>query len=488
MEEYKIFPTIGIGRVGGSKTDFFLSPERINSNGIEIDVDGNESELQKFKDQDGLIKRQGCRFKVYKLDQETNKYKPIDENLRDKIIWSVNLVNKKSSVVRPFSNMQPPQSPPNTPLQVKSNAKELEINGGIKEISGLNSNSKEIVGKYKDTQITLGDLRTDQNGNLIILGGYGNSGSPTGAPVGPQIDAQTGRREKTSSNNFYYNEDWYDDTSDGTVKARININGEDIEVDGAWVIIAPPDYAPQVKGVVTLYDVINQTNSEDLEIPETYFNRDIKPIIDSFSNHKWVHKADYEINISDDLISDNSSDNRKSRIEVVKKIRKIESYLREYKMTDIQKAHLRNYVSGKFDLHIELDTDTGHYLTKVALDSTIGQGFFPGIEGGIILKNPNIYKSKFTIDHSKVSSGEITGLMALPWQADFLECQGRWWPSQRPDLITLSDGTKRAWARTKQGPLDPSSDHKLLVDEFNKFGFINKMNDKQIETERDPKF
>ncbi|MDY8136907.1 LodA/GoxA family CTQ-dependent oxidase [Aquimarina sp. 2201CG5-10] len=488
METYKIFPTIGISRVGSSKTDFFLSPEKTDSKGIEIDSGGNEIELSEYKDTNGLIKRQGCRFRVFKFDEDTKEYKPIEENLQEQVVWSVNLVNKKSAVVRPFSNMRPPNSPPSPPLQVKQNSAEFEINGGINEISGKNTNPKEFAGRYKDTSVILGDIRTDKNGNLIVLGGYGISGSPSGSPVGPQPDPQTGERVKTSSNNFYYNEDWYDDTSDGFVKAKINIDGEEIEIDGAWIIVAPPDYAPLVKGVVTLYDVIQQTNSEDLDVPNTYFNRDIKPMIDRFSSHKWVHKADYDIDISLDQMIDSSVNGRQYRIEVVRKIRKIENYLSQYKLTDIQKAHLRNYASGNFKLNINENSSSGNFLTKLSLDSTIGQGFFPGIEGGIILKNPDIYKSEFTINHDKVNSGEITGLMALPWQADFLECQGRWWPSQRPDLITMKNGQKRAWARTNQGPLDPLSDHKILVNEFDKFGFINEVDGNQIETERDPNF
>ena len=489
MKKYKIFPSIGIGRVGGSLNNFFLCPEELGSKGIEIDSNGDESELQNYKDLSGLIKRQGVRFRVLEFDETSGQYKQISlDNV--KITWKVILKNIKASVVRPFSS--PPQSPPNLPLQLKSNHGDLEISGEADDISGKNSTPKEIKGSYKTTTVKLGDVLTDKIGNLIVLGGHGKSGSPTNAPIGLQFNPQTGEFEKTPQNNFYYNEDWFDDTCDGTINATIKINGESHDVEGAWIIIAPPDYAPQVKGVVTLHDIIEQACMDDLEVPDTFFNRDIEPIITSFNNHQWVHKADYSIDSSLEELSQNTPENRSIRFEAVKKIRRIEKYLNnraaEYKLTNIQRVHLRNYISGNFEKTIVEDTLSGDYLTKVALTSTIGQGFFPGIEGGIILKNSDIYSSPFTIDQALVKPGEITGLMALPWQADFLECQGNWWPSQRPDLITLENDDKRAWARTKNGPLNPVRDHRIVVKEFNRFGFIKESGGKQIELERDPEF
>lgn len=33
--------------------------------------------------------------------------------------------------------------------------------------------------------------------------------------------------------------------------------------------------------------------------------------------------------------------------------------------------------------------------------------------------------------------------MALPWQADFYECQGAWWPWQRPDVVLPEDFVRK---------------------------------------------
>ena len=55
---------------------------------------------------------------------------------------------------------------------------------------------------------------------------------------------------------FANNDLWYDDTSDGPVDATVRIDGREIPVTGAWVVVAPPNYAPGIQSVVTMYDVM----------------------------------------------------------------------------------------------------------------------------------------------------------------------------------------------------------------------------------------
>src|SRR5579872_1483605 len=74
---YKIHPSIGIARVGNSPTDFYLAPE--TTGGLPIDcgpdgnaivVDGKEQFVTKFKDDQGRIKRQAARFRVFVYDEK----------------------------------------------------------------------------------------------------------------------------------------------------------------------------------------------------------------------------------------------------------------------------------------------------------------------------------------------------------------------------------------------------------------------------------
>jgi hypothetical protein len=52
-----------------------------------------------------------------------------------------------------------------------------------------------------------------------------------------------------------------------------------------------------------------------------------------------------------------------------------------------------------------------------------------------IARHPKLYSEAFRIDHQKHKAGDVTRYMAVPWQADFFECNTNWWPAQRPDDV-----------------------------------------------------
>ena len=113
-------------------------------------------------------------------------------------------------------------------------------------------------------------------------------------------------------------------------------------------------------------------------------------------------------------------------------------------------------------------------MTRAALQSTVGQGFFPGIEAGIIVKDPTLYSVPFDfrLDHGQARPGDLTALMAVPWQADFMDCSGNWWPSQRPDNVrrVASSANTVAWDRGV-------TTHLEMVHNFSKLGFITAQKD-----------
>ncbi|CAG8790577.1 5650_t:CDS:2, partial [Racocetra fulgida] len=69
------------------------------------------------------------------------------------------------------------------------------------------------------------------------------------------------------------------------------------------------------------------------------------------------------------------------------------------------------------------------FLNKAALESSVGGPFYPGIEITYVAYDEN------TINSGAFQPGDINAYMALPWQADFYECNTRWWPAQRPDIV-----------------------------------------------------
>jgi hypothetical protein len=91
----------------------------------------------------------------------------------------------------------------------------------------------------------LGTLRLDASGRLIVLGGYGQSNFRPNPPATGDLD------------DYANNDNWFDDAGDGSVKARIRLgSGETIDAYPAWVMVGPPDFAPGIGNVVTLFDTV----------------------------------------------------------------------------------------------------------------------------------------------------------------------------------------------------------------------------------------
>ena len=117
-----------------------------------------------------------------------------------------------------------------------------------------------------------------------MLGGNGNSASAFGAPIYDPADPDS----------FNNANDWYDDISDGPVTASVSIDGRAVTVDPAWVVVAPPNYAPNVVGWRTLYDLLMDIYIQCgwLQMPQTVsFTRDILPTLQRLSNLQWVNKG-----------------------------------------------------------------------------------------------------------------------------------------------------------------------------------------------------
>jgi hypothetical protein len=120
------------------------------------------------------------------------------------------------------------------------------------------------TGQFLGGIVPLGEIRTDTQGRLIILGGFGHSASPTNAPI----------------TTFANNDEWHDDVSDGPVTAMITLRGSGKSLDavGAWVICPPPKFAPPIDTIITLYDTLLQVavNKLGLPMPEKpSFTKDI---------------------------------------------------------------------------------------------------------------------------------------------------------------------------------------------------------------------
>jgi hypothetical protein len=123
-------------------------------------------------------------------------------------------------------------------------------------------------------------VRTDDKGRLLILGGRGHS--DTLIP-----DNRIGFLNTDSY--FANNDYWYDDTSDGPVSASVVLkSGRAVDVvDKAWVLVAPPKYAPADRVLTTLYEVARETWEKKLStelVPrEVSFTRHY-PVLERWSS------------------------------------------------------------------------------------------------------------------------------------------------------------------------------------------------------------
>ena len=473
----KIFPSIGIARLGDSETEFFLGPE----------APGNAREPEGgFKDEDGRTKRQGARFRVYGFDEAGNVLQEINASTPGaSITWSVQVANLKAAWyqfmgVKAGQQIDQNGDPTKLRNQAVIDRMELVITPSARSINGVKLSGPEYEfddGFFFDQRVYLGELRTDEAGHLIVLGGRGKSGS-------------TNQAEPIS--NHANNDYWYDDVSDGPVMVSVKMNGVDIPLKGtAWVIVAPPKFAPHLQNIVTLYEVMGE--AAGLEPPDKLsFTRDIYPIFDRIASYPWVnaialrgHGPLKRGNFHDKSIitqlADNSDTNAAYRESVLMRIRnprlksveqanyyfmpilsgdegkstvgKPETW---FYLLESQYAKLEQWAAGNFDsdwdektlVPAEFDkislADQPDALTHASLEYCVGGPFFPGIETTYVVRNSDWYEEPYRLKEGKFQPGEMTKRMAVPWQANFYESKVNWWPVQRPDDIINEETFKEA--------------------------------------------
>ena len=278
----RIHPGIGIARVGNSASDYVIGPEVTHPAPTLFGA---------TRDAGGAIKRQAARFRVYGYDADGNVVAEVQQSDNSSVEWTVHVANRKAQWFEFDAAMDIPATKNiAVPLRNRdvtgSGRAALCIDPGEKKIMGLSMNDSSFVmtGEFQGTPVTLGELRTDAVGRLLVLPGFGVSASPAGCPVYDPANP-------TSFNNAA---GWYDDMADGPVTARVTVGDRNFEADGAWVTAAPPNFAPDLTGWRTLDDVLRAVFIEAglLSLPERIsFNRDVRPILERLNTIQWVNKG-----------------------------------------------------------------------------------------------------------------------------------------------------------------------------------------------------
>lgn len=266
-----IHPGIGIARVGDSLDEFFIGPE------VRFPAIGAPGA---YKDAQGALKRQAARFRIYGLDEAGCVVAELNAGSAE-IAWTVHLANKKAAWYNFERAMDIPEALPSIRRNkgfVGDDRKALTIDPGPRSIAGRpDAGSRPFdTGTFVGQPVYLGELRTDDQGNLLVLGGHGKSDTPF-----PNNTPYT----------YANNDGWYDDVSDGPVTATVTIDGESIPVEPAWVVVAPPNFAPGVIAVQTMYDLLFDVyqNYWLAPISRPSFTDHIYPLLRQFSDGQWVN-------------------------------------------------------------------------------------------------------------------------------------------------------------------------------------------------------
>lgn len=319
IPSYRIHPGIGIARLGDSPDEFCISPEKPASLPLACDREGNplrssdgksDVPITKFKDKNGRIKRQAARFQLYVYDDKNPDGRPLklgdeikgggNHGVLVDIQWQVYLANKKSSWyefngTRGEHGYLPDHPRRNADITDPEERQALIIDPGAQIVNSTTRRSARLDKSNTENYApvfpprlnpnsieTLGEILSDNNGRLLVLGGHGNSGTFKTGFGQPRIDS-------------YANTDgWFDDTSDGVVMARLvmyskevgRIRYVDVEYP-AWVMVGYPRYVPEILDMITAEDVV-----EDLAIREFAYRTDIYGDIGTFDDPQTIDPND----------------------------------------------------------------------------------------------------------------------------------------------------------------------------------------------------
>jgi len=499
VDTIKIFPSIGIARLGNSPDEFFI--------GAEIPGD-HTTPSGGYKDSNCRIKRQASRFRVYGYEGGVLKEEITTANAEIK--WTVELANTKADWKK-FGGIKNPNLPRRNP-DVSDRAS-LRVTPGPRTLNGPNERSAFSTGAFLGVPVPLGEIQTDVDGRLLVLGGFGDSGSPHNTPL----------------SGFADNDDWYDDVSDGPVTALVRVNGSNewTKAASAWIICGPPKFAPAIENMITLYDTLLQVAVNKLEAVSLLpaeplsFTKDIYPLLIRAMNLKWVSKIAAVMYDTFQSVMPPPGQ-PEDRNAIFKRLRNPDTdphkqmdkedmpkiwsdfYPEEdpdnglpitQALTKIQYHILQQWKDGLFNNDWNgspvAETEiTPEGLTRAALETCVGGPFYPGIETSFMTRDIYSFIEPFRLDATivdastgnRLSPGDLTKQMAVPWQADFYDCRFdagvQWWPAQRPEQVFTTSGGRQRWTR------DIINGRQGMVQNWHKLGFVVQNDEEYVETER----
>ena len=489
---FEIHPAIGIARVGNS-TKFFVGPEP------------GAKAPPKYRDPSGQLLRQAARFRIFRCTRSAGRLQSAVEVTADQaeIEWTVHLANRKgASPEFPPSASKAPLAEGRLRNAKHANRAELVIDPGPRTVKGPGGRADFDSGSFLGTPVPLGDMRTEPDGRLLVVGGFGTSGSSP-------------RGVKAPITHFANNDNWYDDISDGPVTATVKLDGtaRAVKVRPAWVVVGPPDFAPGITNFVTLYDVAYHAAVERgwRKLPaKPSFTRHVQPILQRALGYQWVLELGRrghgpfsgfgDFSSRWPQLADPSSNSVFARELILGILRNPSqppdpadpefgimprlhhsnygvSPNHVLRQTVTQYTVLQRWAAGKFVNDLDSppadDELLPDALDRVSLEACSGGPFYPGIEVGGVMADAATYGQAFRVNEKTHQPGQLTAGNAVPWQADFLACsvdqqsQLGWWPAQRPYQVfpDVKSETSQFWDRGVKG-------FRGMVDQWHALGIV----------------
>jgi L-lysine 6-oxidase len=499
---FRIHPSVGVARVGDSEQEFYLAPDEAGGLPIECDRYGNASlvkglpkRVRSFKTKVGQIRRQAARFRILGSDPARPNRPSREITLADSAVesieWTVHLANKKAAWYK-FSELDGDLTLGNKNSYAKRHVPRWnsDVKGKDRQRLIVDPGPRTLQGPRKRTSftqatapggypasfpdkpklggqvVTLGDMLTDDDGRLLVLGGHGVAGGDK------------------AIEDFGGQDSWHDDVSDGPVTCRVKFkNGEKVELN-AWVITGSPNYAPEILNLITLDDTMFDVAVRHLELaPQMYrghrwnrrykahFETEIQPILERPGRYIWVAAAPFLAGFSAPRFdpSDASVANMKNRKAYLSHFRKpgqnnilfdrgiplmphnagdnnlnnnnISKFL---SLTETQYFLLSQWAEGRFTVGKAAPSWGLHPLDRSSVGNCVGGPFSPGIEVTWSVRNRKLYSEPYRIKHRAnaralyakngldpsrdecegggCEPGDLTKRMAVPWQADFFDC------------------------------------------------------------------
>ncbi|NVD97990.1 LodA/GoxA family CTQ-dependent oxidase [Massilia sp. BJB1822] len=506
-----IYPSIGVARVGSSPDAWFVGPE----------VPEPPAEAEGFyRDAQKRLKRQAARFRVYGLNAKgeiVHELTPANAQIE----WKVQLANTKAAWYGFQLALDIPEAKAAQPTTLRnasvSDRARLAITPKPQSVSGIKAPPRRFDdGKFWDKEVYLGEIFTDDQGRLLVLGGHGAAAS----------------YDNSRAITFANNEAWHDDVSDGPVKASVTYQNQELEVLPAWVVVAPPNYGPMRKSVRTMWDLMRDVSIKagTLPMPERpSFSAEILPIFQRMAGLQWVNagfasgfgwRGAFDLTSSQALerLSDASASNHALRQSIALQFRNYAvdgespkpwpwiygdsmslppvSMRQNATLSDTQLAMLKLWADGKFiedwppreaaPTRIEdvPPLRQGEVLTRAALEFCLADAFHPGCEMTWPVRAKSIYMQPFRFAHAPTGwiapglgdvlssdgvtipngplygqqPGGITRWMAVPWQTDTASCQSGYDKSYDPYIPSF-------WPARVPNQVLSEENYKIVVDE-----------------------